>query len=88
MLHAKLHATFDPAVWEEVLTSASEDFDTERRMLKHQLVTVEQKMQALVSNFNFVQSETLLKALEREYANHGSGEGAFAGQTYRTGAAR
>jgi hypothetical protein len=70
MLHAKLRATFDPAVWEEVLASASEDFDTERRMLKHQLVAVEQKMQALVNNFNFVQSETLLKALEREYANH------------------
>ncbi|GIL14743.1 MAG: hypothetical protein BroJett038_34630 [Chloroflexota bacterium] len=70
MLHAKLRATFDPAVWEEVLASASEDFDAERRMLKHQLVTVQQKMQALLSNFNFVQSETLLKALEREYANH------------------
>jgi hypothetical protein len=70
MLHAKLRATFDPQVWKDVLASASEDFDTERRMLRHQLATIEQKMGALVGNFNFLQSQTLLQALEREYANH------------------
>lgn len=44
MLHSKLRATFDPQVWEDVLASASEDFETERRMLRHQLAAIEQKM--------------------------------------------
>lgn len=70
MLHAKLRATFDPEVWTTVLSSASEDFAAERRMLKHQLTTVEQKMQAIVGNFSYVNSPTLLQALEREYEEY------------------
>ncbi len=70
MLHAKLRATFDPDAWDDVLSSASEDFEAEKRMLLHQLTTVEQKLSNLVDNFSYVQSKTLLQALEREFANY------------------
>jgi DNA invertase Pin-like site-specific DNA recombinase len=70
MLHEKLDATFDPQIWESVLASAGDDFEAEHRRLSHQLSSVEQKMQALLGNFAMVQSQTLLRALEREYANH------------------
>jgi DNA invertase Pin-like site-specific DNA recombinase len=70
MLHAKLRATFDPAVWDQVLASAGEDFESERRLLRHQLASAQQKMDALLANFSFVQSQTLLNALETEYANY------------------
>jgi DNA invertase Pin-like site-specific DNA recombinase len=70
VLHAKLRSTFDSNIWEEVLQETDSDFESEHRMLSHQLATIEQKMQALVGNFHFVQSETLLKALEKEYADY------------------
>ncbi len=69
LLHAKLRATFDSNVWEESLTGAGEDFEAERRMLSHQLSSVEQKMQAIIGNSSFVQSESYLHALENEYTN-------------------
>lgn len=67
MLHAKLKATFGPDVWNEVLASLGEDFSTERRILLHQLSSVEQKMQAIVNNTSFLQSQSFLEALEHEY---------------------
>lgn len=70
MLHEKLRKTFDEGVWEDVLGSAGEDFETERRMLKHQLSSVEQKMQALIGNMGFAQTQSFLQALEQEYVNH------------------
>ncbi len=70
MLHAKLNATFNHEVWEGVLSVAGEDFDAEKRMLRHQLTTVEQKLQTLLDNFSYVQSKTLLKALEQEFSNY------------------
>jgi hypothetical protein len=70
MLHAKLQATFNPEVWEGVLSVAGEDFDTEERMLRHQLATVEHKLQTLLDNFSYVQSKTLLQALEGEFSNY------------------
>jgi hypothetical protein len=71
MLHAKLKATFDQSVWDDVLQSAGEDFETERTMLLHQLASVEQKMRAVINNTSFVQSQTFVEALEREYTNLG-----------------
>lgn len=70
MLHAKLKATFNHEVWEGVLSVAGEDFDAEERMLHHQLNTVEQKLQTLLDNFSYMQSKTLLKALEQEFSNY------------------
>ena len=70
MLHAKLHATFDPEVWTSVLASTAEDFEAEGRLLNHQLSSVDQKMHALVDNFAYVQSQTLLRALDQEFANY------------------
>ena len=70
MLHAKLKATFNPEVWEEVLDKAGNDFVTEERMLRHQLTSVQQKLKNLLDNFSYVQSKTLLQALEREFANN------------------
>jgi hypothetical protein len=70
MLHAKLKKTFDQSVWEETLASTGEDFVTERRMLEHQRASVEQKMQAIIRNMSFVQSEAFLQASEIEYSNH------------------
>ena len=70
MLHAKLNATFSHEVWEGVLSVAGEDFDAEKRMLRHQLTAVEQKLQTLLDNFSYVQSKTLLKALEQEFSNY------------------
>jgi len=70
MLFAKLKATFDHEVWEEVLISAGDDFDKEQRMLQHQLGAVEQKMSTLLDNFSYVQSQTLAQALERQFADH------------------
>lgn len=69
MLHKKLKLTFDKSVWEEVLSTTGEDFETERRVLLHQQASVEQKMQAILGNSSFVQSESYLKALELEYTN-------------------
>lgn len=70
MLHAKLKATFSHEVWEGVLSVVGEDFDAEERMLRHQLNTVEQKLQTLLDNFSYVQSKTLLKSLEQEFSNY------------------
>ncbi|MAU09023.1 MAG: hypothetical protein CL607_04315 [Anaerolineaceae bacterium] len=70
MLFAKLQATFDHQVWEDVLTSAGDDFDKEGRMLQHQLTSVEQKMTALLDNFSYVQSQSMAQALERQFAEH------------------
>lgn len=69
LLHSKLKATFDPAVWDDVFASAGEGFDTERRILNHQLSSVEQKMQAVINNTSFIQSQSFLEAMEREYNN-------------------
>jgi hypothetical protein len=69
MLFTKLKATFDHEVWEEVLTSAGNDFDKEQRMLRHQLGAVEQKISTLLDNFSYVESQTLAKALERQFAD-------------------
>ena len=70
MLHAKLKATFNHEVWESVLSVAGKDFDAEERMLRHQWNTVGQKLQTLLDNFSYVQSKTLLKALEQEFSNY------------------
>ena len=70
MLHTKLHATFDPDVWSGVLAATAEDFAAERRGLRHQLASIDQKMQTLLGNFAYLQSQTLLQALEQEYANY------------------
>lgn len=70
MLHAKLRATFNPEVWDDVLSTAGDDFEAEERMLRHQLTAIEQKLQNLLDNFSYVQSKTLLQALEREFANY------------------
>jgi hypothetical protein len=69
MLHEKLRKTFDKSVWDDVLTTTGEDFEAERRMLRHQLSSVEQKMQAIIANSTFVQSESYVQALEQEYTN-------------------
>jgi hypothetical protein len=69
MLHKKLKKTFEADVWNDVFASAREDFDTERRILLHQLSSVEQKMQAVINNTSFIQSQSFLEALEREYTN-------------------
>ena len=71
LLHNKLKATFDENVWNDVFASAGEDFETERRILLHQLASVEQKMQAVINNTSFIQSQSFLEALEREYTNLG-----------------
>ena len=70
MLHGKLRATFNPEVWGDVLSAAGQDFETEERMLRHQLTAVKQKLTNLLDNFSYVQSKTLLQALEREFANY------------------
>lgn len=70
MLFAKLRATFDRQVWEDVLKSAGEDFEKEHRILQHQLLAVEQKMATLLDNFAYVQSKTLAQALERQFEAH------------------
>lgn len=70
MLHAKLHATFDPDVWTTTLSSAGEDFEAERRQINYMLRAVSQKMATLIDNFSRVSSATLLEALERDYTNH------------------
>jgi hypothetical protein len=71
LLHSKLKATFDENVWSDVFASAGEDFSTERRVLLHQHSSVEQKMQAVINNTSFIQSQTFLEAIEREYTNLG-----------------
>lgn len=71
LLHTKLKATFEANVWNDVFASAGEDFETERRILLHQLSSVEQKMQAVINNTSFIQSQSFLEALEREYTNLG-----------------
>lgn len=70
MLHSKLRATFDPEVWSTVLANTAEDFAVERRLLNHQLQVINQKMQSLLTNFSFVQSQSLLQALEQEHLNY------------------
>jgi hypothetical protein len=70
MLHAKLRATFDPDVWDDVLSATGEDFEAEERMLQHQLTAVEQKLTNLLDNFGYVQSKSLLQSLERKFANY------------------
>ncbi|MCA9889604.1 MAG: recombinase family protein [Anaerolineae bacterium] len=70
MLFTKLQATFEPEVWNDVLGNATDDFHKERRMLQHQLQTVEQKMASLLDNFSYVQSQTLAQALERQFSEH------------------
>lgn len=69
MLHNKLKATFDESVWDDVFASAGEDFGAERRVLLHQHSSVEQKMQAVINNTSFIQSQSFLEALEREHTN-------------------
>jgi hypothetical protein len=70
MMHNKLRETFDPKVWDNVLANAESDFNTERRALTTQLQSVNQKMQAIVTNFSYVQTPTLFQALEQEYRNY------------------
>lgn len=70
MLFAKLQATFDRKVWDNVLTSAGGDFDKENRMLQHQLASVKQKLSVLLGNFAYVQSKSLAQALERQFSEH------------------
>ena len=69
-LHEKLHATFDSAVWQEALEATAEDFEAERRGLKHQLTLVRQKMQAIIGNLSYVQIPSMIEALEADYANY------------------
>ncbi len=70
MLFAKLQATFEPELWDDVLHATDDDFHKEHRLLQHQLHTVEQKMASLLDNFSYVQSKTLAQALERQYSDH------------------
>jgi DNA invertase Pin-like site-specific DNA recombinase len=70
MLFAKLQATFEPQVWEDVLATAEDDFTMERRLLQHQLSVIEQKMTSLLDNFSYVQSKTLAQALERQFSDY------------------
>jgi len=70
MMFTKLRSTFDPEVWAAVLASAADDFETERRSLTTQLNTVSHKMQAIITNMSYVQSATLLQAMEREFQNY------------------
>lgn len=70
MLFEKLQATFNQNVWDDVLSSTSDDFDIEQRMLQHQLNTIEDKISALLDNFSYVQSKTLTQALEKQFADH------------------
>jgi hypothetical protein len=70
MMHNKLRSTFDPEVWAIVLANAEDDFEAESRALTAQLNTVAQKMQAIVTNFSYVQSPTLFQALEQEFRNY------------------
>lgn len=67
MLFAKLRATFDSNVWENVLQSAGNDFNKEEKSLKQQLINVKQKMATLLDNFSYVQSKSLAEALEKQY---------------------
>lgn len=66
----KLRETFDPKVWNNMLANAENDFNTERRALTTQLQSVNQKMQAIVTNFSYVQTPTLFQALEQEYQSY------------------
>lgn len=70
MLFAKLRATFDHQIWDDVLTSAGDDFEKEQRILHHQLTAVDQKMATLLNNFAYVQSKTLAQALEQQFEAH------------------
>ncbi len=70
MLQAKLKATFDPSVWESVVATAGDDFEAEKRTLKHQIASVDYKMQTLLNNFTHVTSPTLLQALQQEFARY------------------
>jgi len=80
MLHAKLRATFNPKEWDDVLSAAGDDFEAEERMLRYQLTTVRQKLTNLLDNFSYVQSKTLLQALEREFANYQQEKERFEGK--------
>ncbi len=68
MLLAKLKTTIDPEIWESVLATTGEDFETAQCTLKHQIESVDYKMQTLLSNFTPLTSPTLIKALEEEYS--------------------
>jgi hypothetical protein len=57
-------------VWESVLAVAGDDFESEKRTLKHQIASVDYKMQTVLDNFTHVTSPTLLQALEQEYARY------------------
>lgn len=70
MMHTKLRETFDPKVWDNVLANTGEDFDTERRSLTTQKATVIQKMQAIVTNFSYAHTPSLLQALEQDYRQY------------------
>lgn len=70
LLHIKLHATFDPEIWSSTLASTVEDFEAEYRQLDNMLQTVNQKMKNLVANFSQISSVTLLRELERQYADY------------------
>lgn len=67
MLFAKLRATFDKQIWENVIKSASEDFEKEQRILQHQLTATDQKLKSLIDSFAYVQSKTLAQALELQF---------------------
>lgn len=70
MMHNKLRETFDSKVWDNVLANAENDFNTERRALTTQLQSVNQKMQAIVTNFSYAHAPSLLQALEQDYRNY------------------
>src|SRR5690606_17794444 len=70
MMHNKLRETFDPKVWDNVLANTEEDFDTERRSLTTQKATVIQKKQAIVTNFSYAHTPSLLQALEQDYRQY------------------
>lgn len=56
MMQNKLRSTFDSQVWANVVASAEEDFDTERRNLTTQLQSVTQKMQAIITKYELCSS--------------------------------
>jgi hypothetical protein len=70
MLHAKLRASFDSKVWKTTLKDTETNFGRERQKLRGQLASVEQKLQNLLHNFTFVQSQTLLQALQKEFETY------------------
>lgn len=70
MLFAKLRATFDPEVWDTVLTSTRDDFDKELQTLNRQLNAVQQQMSNMLYNMGYIKSEAMAEALEGKYMEH------------------